>query len=67
MKDFYDLWVLAERFEFESATLAAAIQATFETRRTTLPASSPLHLLAAEHAQHPTKPLARIIRERGEI
>jgi hypothetical protein len=36
MKDFYDLWVLAQRFEFESATLAAAIQATFETRRTTL-------------------------------
>ena len=29
MKDFYDLWVLAQRFEFESATLAAAIQATF--------------------------------------
>src|SRR5580700_690244 len=22
MKDFYDLWVLAQRFEFESATLA---------------------------------------------
>jgi predicted nucleotidyltransferase component of viral defense system len=35
MKDFYDLWVLAQRFEFESATLAAAIQATFKTRRTT--------------------------------
>jgi Nucleotidyl transferase AbiEii toxin, Type IV TA system len=46
MKDFYDLWVLAQRFEFESATLAAAIQATFETRRTTLPASSPMALRA---------------------
>jgi predicted nucleotidyltransferase component of viral defense system len=44
MKDFYDLWVLAQRFEFESATLVAAIQATFETRRTTLPATSPLAL-----------------------
>jgi predicted nucleotidyltransferase component of viral defense system len=42
MKDFYDLWVLVQRFEFESATLAAAIQATFKTRRTTLPKSSPL-------------------------
>lgn len=30
MKDFYDLWVLAQRFEFDSANLAAAIQATFE-------------------------------------
>jgi hypothetical protein len=46
MKDFYDLWVLAQRFEFESATLAAAIQATFETRRTTLPTSSPMALRA---------------------
>ena len=34
MKDFYDLCVLAQRFEFESAALAAAIQATFETRHT---------------------------------
>jgi len=42
MKDFYDLSVLAQRFEFESATLAAAIQATFETRRTPLPNSLPL-------------------------
>jgi hypothetical protein len=28
MKDFYDLLVLAQRFEFQSATLATAIQAT---------------------------------------
>jgi len=47
MKDFYDLWVLAQRFEFESSTLAAAIQATFKTRRTTLPRPSPLALRAA--------------------
>jgi hypothetical protein len=37
MKDFYDLWVLAQRFQFESATLAAAIEATFATRETALP------------------------------
>lgn len=46
MKDFYDLWVLAQRFEFQSTTLAAAIQATFKTRRTTLPRSTPLALRA---------------------
>jgi len=46
MKDSYDLWVLAQRFEFESATLSAAIQATFETRGTTLPTASPLALRA---------------------
>jgi len=42
MKDFYDLWVLAQRFEFESATLAAAIQATFARRKTALPIPLPL-------------------------
>lgn len=54
MKDFYDLWVLAERFEFKSSTLAAAIQATFKTRRTTLPRSSPL-ALRAEFYELPAK------------
>jgi hypothetical protein len=42
MKDIYDLWVLAQRFQFESASLAAAIQATFATRQTVLPISLPL-------------------------
>jgi Nucleotidyl transferase AbiEii toxin, Type IV TA system len=54
MKDFYDLWVLAKRFEFESVTLAAAIQATLKTRRTTLPRSSPL-ALQADFYELPTK------------
>lgn len=54
MKDFYDLWVLAQRFEFESGALAAAIQATFDTRRTTLPRSSPL-ALRAEFYELPAK------------
>ncbi len=54
MKDFYDLWVLAQRFEFDSSTLAAAIQATFKTRRTTLPRSLPL-ALRAEFYEPPAK------------
>jgi hypothetical protein len=44
MKDFYDLSVLAQRFEFESTTLAAAIRATFEARHTALPILAPLAL-----------------------
>jgi len=54
MKDFYDLWVLAQRFQFESATLAAAIQGTFETRRTPLPSLLPLAFSADFH-QSPNK------------
>ena len=41
MKDFYDLWYLSREFSFEGPTLADAIQATFDRRETTLPASRP--------------------------
>lgn len=34
MKDFYDLWALARRFDFDGATLAAAVARTFANRRT---------------------------------
>ena len=54
MKDFYDLSVLAQRFEFEKETLAAAIQASFETRRTPLP-SSLLLVFSADFHQSPNK------------
>lgn len=36
MKDFYDIWSLASRFEFDGAILAQAIRATFRARQTTL-------------------------------
>jgi hypothetical protein len=43
MKDFYDAWVLARSFSFDGMLLAA-IGATFERRRTSLPAEIPLAL-----------------------
>jgi hypothetical protein len=46
MKDFYDLWILARRFAFTGATLAQAIQATFQRRHTDLPTQAPLALSA---------------------
>ncbi len=44
MKDFYDLYAMAGRFSFESSTLAAAIDATFERRRTQVPTETPVAL-----------------------
>jgi hypothetical protein len=41
MKDFFDLWTLARRFEFAGVTLCAAIRATFQRRQTALPAETP--------------------------
>ena len=44
MKDFYDLWVLARQFEFQGPVLCQAIRATFERRRTSVPAEVPVAL-----------------------
>ncbi|MCK6472894.1 MAG: nucleotidyl transferase AbiEii/AbiGii toxin family protein [Planctomycetes bacterium] len=44
MKDFYDVWFMAQRFEFEGALLAKAIAATFKRRGTPLPDSTPFGL-----------------------
>jgi hypothetical protein len=49
MKDFYDLWILSERFSFEGAVLSRAIKTTFETRGTQVPASMPVALTAEFH------------------
>jgi hypothetical protein len=38
MKDFYDIWLFSQEFDFEGAKLAEAIRRTFEQRGTVLPA-----------------------------
>ena len=44
MKDFYDLWMIAQTFTFEGDNLMNAIQQTFERRRTPLPEQMPVGL-----------------------
>ncbi len=44
MKDFFDVWLLSRSFAFDGATLASAIQATFQRRLTPLSATPPLAL-----------------------
>lgn len=44
MKDYFDLWILANHAEFDPALLAQAIAATFERRGTVLPVNAPLGL-----------------------
>jgi hypothetical protein len=41
MKDFYDVWTLAQQFEFDGTLLSSAIRATFERRQTPIPNSPP--------------------------
>jgi hypothetical protein len=44
MKDFYDIWYLSQHLSFEGTMLSRAIKATFNRRRTHLPAELPLAL-----------------------
>ncbi|CAN5448784.1 nucleotidyl transferase AbiEii/AbiGii toxin family protein [soil metagenome] len=46
MKDFFDLWVLAQSYSFDGPVLADAIRATFARRQTLLPTEPPLALTA---------------------
>jgi hypothetical protein len=47
MKDFYDLFVMAGKFEFDGTLLVRAIRATFERRKTPLPVDTPTGLTRA--------------------
>ncbi len=41
MKDFYDLWVMSNHFEFTGMVLQEAIRQTFENRKTNVPGEQP--------------------------
>ena len=57
LKDFYDLSVLAQNFDFAGPVLAQAIRATFQHRRTQIPAEEPI-ALSSEFASDPGKQAA---------
>jgi len=42
MKDFYDLWLILKRFDFNGETLSKALKKTFAHRKMPLPESKPL-------------------------
>lgn len=44
LKDFYDLWLIAQTFEFRKSILVDAVRRTFERRGTALPADVPVGL-----------------------
>lgn len=47
MKDYFDLWVLAQHADFNGDTLRQAIQATFDRRKTALTGDAPFGLTDA--------------------
>jgi predicted nucleotidyltransferase component of viral defense system len=44
MKDYYDLWLIAETFEFKGTSLQKAVETTFKKRDTELPLERPTSL-----------------------
>ena len=52
LKDFYDLWVMTQRFEFGGTTLSKAINNTFARRETPLPEQTPSGLSPEFHGDH---------------
>jgi len=66
MKDFYDLWFLSRRFEFDGATLHQAIHATCGRRQTELSDRLPYPLTEA-FAKDGTKQIqwAAFLRKNG--
>jgi len=54
IKDYFDLRYLANRFEFDGATLAQSIRRTFERRKTAIPKEDPFGL-TAEYWDNPSR------------
>jgi hypothetical protein len=54
MKDFYDVWTMSQEFKFGGKTLARAIRATFDRRKTLIPRATPV-ALTEEFAKTPEK------------
>ena len=49
LKDYYDLWLLSQSYEFDSERLARAIAATFQRRGTAIPVDVPVGLTSDFH------------------
>lgn len=47
MKDYFDLWILAQHTDFDGDTLRQAVQATFDRRKTALTGQAPFGLTDA--------------------
>jgi hypothetical protein len=64
LKDFYDLWLTAQTFEFRRSALVEAVQRTFDRRGTALPLDLPVGLTDEFAATSATQWRAFLARER---
>ena len=64
LKDFYDLWLIAQTFEFRRSVLIEAVRRTFERRGTALPVDIPVGLSDEFAAARAAQWQAFLTRER---
>ncbi len=64
LKDFYDLWLIAQTFAFDRTVLETAVRRTFKRRGTALPVSIPAGLSEAFAAEKAGQWRAFLGRER---
>jgi predicted nucleotidyltransferase component of viral defense system len=67
LKDFYDLWVLADTCDFDGGVLAEAIRATFARRRTPLPTAAPVALTSEFAGEQVKQNQWRAFVKRGKL
>jgi hypothetical protein len=58
MKDYYDLWLISDTFDFDGTSLQKAIEATFNNRDTEIPDERPSSL-SADFASRKSNPLEK--------
>jgi predicted nucleotidyltransferase component of viral defense system len=67
LKDFYDVWALANSCDFEGEVLAEAIKATFARRRTPLPTTAPVALTSEFASEQVKQNQWRAFMKRGKL
>lgn len=67
MKDFFDLWIIAQEFEFDGSVLSVAIHNTFSRRQTPLPDQIPIGLSSEFHEDNQKNNQWNAFLRRGKL
>jgi len=67
MKDFYDIWLMMHRFDFNGARLSEALKRTFSHRKTPLPEQKPLFAKEIYDEKSDRQELWKSFLKRGNI
>jgi hypothetical protein len=67
MKDFYDLWLMMRRFDFNGSRLTEALKRTFRRRKSQLPGHNPLFAEEIYDEGSDRQTLWRAFLKKGEI